>query len=132
MSRAPRVVLAKVGLDGHDAGILLIAKRLTAAGAEVVYLGKRNLPDAIVAAAIAEDADAVGVSSLSGGLGEFGIEVVRLLATRKADIPVISGGIAEEAEVRALLDAGVTHHFGPGEPIADVIAKFLEVTAEEG
>ncbi|MQA07156.1 MAG: methylmalonyl-CoA mutase [Pseudonocardiaceae bacterium] len=129
MSRRPRVVLAKVGLDGHDVGVLLIAKHLTEAGMEVVYLGKRNLPETIVATAVAEDADVVGVSSLSGGLGEFSVEVVRLLAEQGADIPVITGGIAEDDEIGWAIDAGVRHHFGPGEPIQHVVDTFYGLTS---
>jgi methylmalonyl-CoA mutase cobalamin-binding domain/chain len=119
-----RAVLAKVGLDGHDVGIRLVAKRLTETGMEVVYLGKRNLPEAIVATAIAEDADVIGVSSLSGGLAEFSVEILQLLDEQAAEIPVITGGIAEPDEVERARAAGVRHHFGPGVPIDEVVATF--------
>lgn len=129
MTRPAKVLLAKVGLDGHDVGVQLVAKHLTEAGMEVVYLGKRNLPETIVAAAVSEDVDAVGVSSLSGGLGEFSVEIVQLLAEQGAEIPVITGGIAETEEIARATRAGVRRHFGPGVPIQQVVAAFNEVLA---
>ncbi len=113
MTRGPRVVLGKVGLDGHDVGVLLVARRLTDAGFEVVYLGKRNRAADLVTAAIDEDAAAIGVSCLSGGLGYFATRVVELLEERRADIPVLAGGIDEPEEIRRMLEAGVAHHLGP-------------------
>lgn len=124
MTRRGRVVLSKVGLDGHDVGIRLVAKKLTEAGVEVVYLGKRNLPDVIVATAIAEDVDVIGISSLSGGLAEFTTELLELLAKEDIDIPVITGGILEEADRDRALAAGVRHHFGPGASLAEVVDSF--------
>lgn len=131
MTRRGRVVLGKVGLDGHDVGIRLVAKKLTEAGVEVIYLGKRNLPEAIVATAVAEDVDAIGISSLSGGLAEFCAELLDLLHEQDLDIPVITGGILEEADRDRALAAGVCHHFGPGASIADVVASFTQLTSRE-
>ena len=76
MTGRPRVVVAKLGLDGHDVGINLIAKSLVEAGFEVIYLGKRVPTEAVVRAAITEDADAIGVSCLSGGLAYFATRTV--------------------------------------------------------
>ncbi|MBO0872080.1 MAG: cobalamin-dependent protein [Pseudonocardia sp.] len=127
MTRRGRVVLSKVGLDGHDVGIRLVAKKLTEAGVEVVYLGKRNLPDVIAATAVAEDVDVIGISSLSGGLAEFCVELLDLLREQDADIPVITGGILEETDRARVLAAGARHHFGPGASVSDVVASFTDL-----
>ncbi|MDF5756315.1 cobalamin-dependent protein [Spongiactinospora sp. TRM90649] len=124
-ARPIRVVLAKVGLDGHDVGVNLIAKALTNGGFEVVYLGKRVPTDDIVAAAVAEDADVIGVSCLSGGLGYFATGLIGKLRARDVlDIPVIAGGIDEPDEISRMLDAGVYRYFGPGSATEDVVAAF--------
>jgi methylmalonyl-CoA mutase cobalamin-binding domain/chain len=128
-----RVVLAKVGLDGHDVGILLVAKQLIAAGFETIYLGKRNEPAGVAMAALQEDAGVVGVSALSGGLAVFAIDTVNLLADLGiAHVPVIAGGIDEPAEVRRMLDAGVRAYFGPGTAITDIVEAFRSVGLSDG
>lgn len=124
MSARARVVLAKVGLDGHDVGINIIAKSLVNEGHEVVYLGKRVTAEQIVAAAVAEDADVIGISCLSGGLGHFAINVLDRLRAEEAAIPVIAGGIDEPGEVTRMLDAGVWRYFGPGSAIDAVVGAF--------
>lgn len=123
-----RVVLAKLGLDGHDVGILLVAKHLMNAGFEVIYLGKRVPTTTVVAAAIQEDAAAVGLSCLSGGLGHFATKVVEGLRERHADIPVFAGGIDEPDEVQQMLDAGVRRHFGPSTSLDDIVEQFRTAT----
>jgi methylmalonyl-CoA mutase C-terminal domain/subunit len=120
-----RIVLAKVGLDGHDVGVRLIGKALVEAGFEVIYLGKRVPTEAIVRAAVDEDADAVGVSCLSGGLGYFAARTSEEL--RPAGIPVLAGGIDEPAEIALMLEAGVRCHFGPGTEIADIVDAFRKL-----
>ena len=128
MTKGDRVVLAKVGLDGHDVGVLLVAKSLMAAGFEVIYLGKRNQPRDVVAAVAQEDADVVGVSSLSGGLAYFAIETVKLLRESGLDeVPVIAGGIDEPNEIERMLSAGVSRQFGPGAPIGEIVEAFRSV-----
>lgn len=129
MTGSSRVVLAKVGLDGHDVGVNLVAKELVRAGFEVVYLGKRIATDVIVAAAIAEDVDAVGLSCLSGGLAHFAIRVVEGLEKAGAPIPVLVGGIEEPNEVERMLDAGVRSYFGPGSTLDDVVNAFSAAVA---
>lgn len=124
MTRRSRVILAKLGLDGHDVGVNLIAKSLMDAGFEVIYLGKRVSTENIVRAAVTEDADAVGLSCLSGGLGYFAAKTVEQLRAEGMDIPVLAGGIDEPSEITRMLDAGVAQHFGPGTPVADVIESF--------
>jgi methylmalonyl-CoA mutase C-terminal domain/subunit len=125
MSRPGRIVLAKLGLDGHDVGVRLIGKALVDAGYEVIYLGKRVPTEAIVKAAIDEDADAVGLSCLSGGLGYFAARTCEQLGA--TGIPVLAGGIDEPAEIASMLEAGVRRHFGPGAEVADIVEAFREV-----
>lgn len=132
MSGSNRVVLAKLGLDGHDVGVLLVAKHLIDAGFEVVYLGKRITTDAVVAAAIQEDASVIGVSCLSGGLGHFATKIVEELRAQEVDIPVLAGGIDEPQELRRMLDAGVRCHFGPGAPVDEIVGEFRSATATAG
>lgn len=119
-----RVVLAKVGLDGHDVGINLVAKALVGNGFEVVYLGKRVPTERIAAAAEAEDADVIGVSCLSGGLGHFTTALLDRLRAVELDIPVIAGGIDEPDQVAGMLAAGAYRYFGPGSAVDDVVAAF--------
>ncbi|GAA0935287.1 cobalamin B12-binding domain-containing protein [Pseudonocardia zijingensis] len=126
-----RVVLAKLGLDGHDVGVRLIGKHLAQAGFEVIYLGKRVPTAHIVRAAVQESADAVGLSCLSGGLGHFASLTVEGLREQGCDIPVLAGGIDEPAEIDRMLAAGVAVHFGPGASIDGIIKAFDEATAEE-
>ncbi|MGH3097436.1 MAG: cobalamin B12-binding domain-containing protein [Streptosporangiales bacterium] len=125
-----RVVLAKVGLDGHDVGIRNVAKYLTEAGVEVIYLGKRNAPEGIARTAVAEDADAIGVSCLSGGLADFSVELVELIDGFDEPIPVVAGGIEEEDEVNRMLGRGVRSYFGPGTPMDDIVKAIKDIATQ--
>ena len=115
-SSAPiRVVIAKPGLDGHDRGAKVVARALRDAGIEVVYTGLHQLPEQIVATAIQEDADGIGLSILSGAHMTLCPKVVELLAERDAaDIKVFVGGIVPEEDIQLLADAGVAAVFTPG------------------
>lgn len=124
MTAPRRVVLAKVGLDGHDVGINLVAKALVGAGFEVVYLGKRVGAEQIASAVVAEDADVVGISSLSGGLGHFAVNVVERLRAERIDVPVVAGGIDEPEEVERMLREGVYRYVGPGTNTDTVVDVF--------
>ena len=124
-----RVVLAKLGLDGHDVGVRLVAKHLMEAGFEVIYLGKRVPTATIIRAAVQEDAAAVGLSCLSGGLGHFASLTVEGLREEGATIPVLAGGIDEPAEIERMMKAGVRTHFGPGTSMDDIVTAFEEATA---
>ncbi|CAN5537145.1 cobalamin B12-binding domain-containing protein [soil metagenome] len=116
MSEAPlRVVVAKPGLDGHDRGAKVVARALRDAGVEVIYTGLHQTPEQIVEAAIAEDADAVGLSVLSGAHMTLFAKVLGLLKEQGAeDIVVFGGGIIPEADIPVLRELGVARVFTPG------------------
>jgi methylmalonyl-CoA mutase C-terminal domain/subunit len=124
LNRPPRVLLSKVGLDGHDVGILLLAKRLRSEGFEVIYLGKRNRPNDIARAAAEEDVQAVGVSSLSGGAAELAIATAQALHRESVDVPLFAAGIAEDEEIDRMLRQGVAQFFGPACSLEDVVQAF--------
>lgn len=121
-----RVLVAKPGLDGHDRGAKVIAQALRDAGMEVVYTGLRQTPEQIVAAALQEDVNVVGMSILSGAHGTLFPEVVNLLREKGAgDILVIGGGIIPDDDIPALKEAGVAEVFGPGTPLENVV-KYIQ------
>lgn len=122
MSSSPlRVVVAKPGLDGHDRGAKVVARALRDAGVEVVYTGLHQTPEQIVEAALAEDADAVGLSVLSGAHLTLFRRVIDLLAEKDAsDIVVFGGGIIPEDDVAALKEMGVAEVFTPGAPTSEI------------
>ena len=126
MARKIRVVIAKPGLDGHDRGAKIIARALRDAGMEVIYTGLHQTPEQIVETAIQEDADAVGISILSGahmtlvprildGLRENDVE----------DILVVVGGTIPKDDIRALKEQGVAEIFTPGAPVSAIV-EFLQ------
>jgi methylmalonyl-CoA mutase C-terminal domain/subunit len=117
-----RVLLAKPGLDGHDRGVKVLALALRDAGMEVVYTGLRQTPEQIVAAAIQEDVDVVGLSCLSGAHNYLFPRVVELLREQGAEeILVIGGGIIPESDIPALKAKGTQEIFGPGSSTADIV-----------
>ena len=117
-----RVVVAKPGLDGHDRGAKVVARALRDAGVEVVYTGLHQTPEQIVDAAIQEDADAIGLSVLSGAHLTLFPKVVDLLAARDAsDIVVFGGGIIPDGDIAVLHEAGVAKVFTPGTPTHDIV-----------
>jgi methylmalonyl-CoA mutase C-terminal domain/subunit len=110
-----RVIIAKPGLDGHDRGAKVVARALRDAGVEVIYTGLHQTPEQIVAAAIQEDADAIGLSILSGAHMTQFSKVLELLRERNAtDITVFGGGIIPEADIAELETMGVARIFTPG------------------
>jgi methylmalonyl-CoA mutase, C-terminal domain len=126
VARKIRVVIAKPGLDGHDRGAKIIARALRDAGMEVIYTGLHQTPEQIVETAIQEDADAVGISILSGahmtlvprildGLRENGVD----------DILVVVGGTIPKDDIRALKEQGVAEIFTPGAPVSAIV-EFLQ------
>jgi methylmalonyl-CoA mutase C-terminal domain/subunit len=121
-----KVIMAKPGLDGHDRGAKLLARVFAEAGMEVVYTGLRQTPEMIVEAALQEDADVVGLSSLSGVHNYFFPRVVELLKENGLDeVLVVGGGIIPDEDVPGLKDAGVAAIFGPGTRTEDIV-KFVE------
>ncbi len=123
-----RVLIGKPGLDGHDRGAKCIARALRDSGFEVVYTGIRRTPEEIAMAAIQEDVDVVGLSSLSGAHMELFSEVVEALKKHGAeDIPVIGGGIIPEEDIEELERRGIKKVFTPGTPMEEIIETFREL-----
>lgn len=117
-----RVLIAKPGLDGHDRGAKVVARALRDAGFEVIYTGLRQSPEQIVAAAIAEDVDAVGLSLLSGAHNYLFPRVIELLREQGADdILVFGGGVIPEEDIPGLKQAGVAEVFTPGTPTSETV-----------
>ncbi|MGI8615147.1 MAG: cobalamin B12-binding domain-containing protein [Nocardioidaceae bacterium] len=116
-----RIVVAKPGLDGHDRGAKVVARALRDAGNEVIYTGLHQTPEQIVETAIAEDADAIGLSVLSGAHMTLFKKVLTLLAERDAaDIVVFGGGIIPREDIVPLLEAGVSKVFTPGATTTEI------------
>ncbi|MGH3397910.1 MAG: cobalamin B12-binding domain-containing protein [Streptosporangiaceae bacterium] len=117
-----RVVIAKPGLDGHDRGAKVVARALRDAGVEVIYTGLHQTPEQIVAAALQEDADAIGLSVLSGAHMTQFRRVLELLKERDADdIVVFGGGIIPDADITELKQLGVAEIFTPGAPTTEIV-----------
>ena len=117
-----RVVVAKPGLDGHDRGAKVVARALRDAGMEVIYTGLHQTPEQVVETAIQEDADAVGLSVLSGAHMTLFRRVVELLAERGADdIVVFGGGIIPDADIPELVRIGVAKVFTPGASTESIV-----------
>src|ERR1700755_1841745 len=122
MSARIRVVVAKPGLDGHDRGAKVVARALRDAGIEVIYTGLHQLPEQIVQTAIQEDADAIGLSILSGAHMTQFARVLELLKERGAtDIVVFGGGIVPDADIAELERMGVAKIFTPGAPTHEIV-----------
>ncbi|MFF3851620.1 cobalamin B12-binding domain-containing protein [Micromonospora sp. NPDC002575] len=122
MSSRIRVVVAKPGLDGHDRGAKVVARALRDAGMEVIYTGLHQTPEQIVETAIQEDADAVGLSVLSGAHMTLFRRVVELLVERDAqDIVVFGGGIVPDADIPELEQLGVKKIFTPGATTQSIV-----------
>jgi methylmalonyl-CoA mutase, C-terminal domain len=128
---APRILLAKPGLDGHDRGLKVVAFALREAGAEVIYLGLRQSPAAIVAAAVAEDADLIGVSVLSWAHLALAEQILAQRAERGGEhIPLVIGGTIPADHAQRLREMGVDAVFPVGSPLPDVVAGVLAIAGE--
>lgn len=129
MTDAPRirVLVAKPGLDGHDRGAKVVARGLRDAGMEVIYSGLHRTPAQIVATAVDEDVQVIGLSILSGAHNRLLPEVIRLLAEAGAsDVLVIAGGIIPEEDAAELRTGGVAAVFPPGTAISEIVAFIRE------
>src|SRR5215468_11098162 len=131
MSRKLRVVIAKPGLDGHDRGAKVIARALRDAGMEVIYTGLRQTPEQIVAAALQEDADVVGLSILSGAHNHIAPKLMELLRAKGLDdVLVVIGGIIPDVDIPKLKALGVKGVFLPGTPMQEIV-DFINGNARE-
>jgi methylmalonyl-CoA mutase C-terminal domain/subunit len=131
MSEEPqlRVLLAKLGLDGHDRGLKVVARILRDAGMEVIYLGLRQTTDSIVAAAEQEDADAIGLSMHNAGHMTLAPAMVKAVNDAQLGTPVVVGGIVPEQDLQPLLDAGVAAVIGPGSSAEQVAQTIRDAVA---
>jgi methylmalonyl-CoA mutase C-terminal domain/subunit len=127
--RKLRVVIAKPGLDGHDRGAKVIARALRDAGMEVIYTGLRQTPEMIAAAALQEDADAIGLSILSGAHNHIAPRLMELLKEKGLDdVLVVIGGIIPDVDIPKLKAIGVKGIFLPGTPLQDIV-EFINTNA---
>lgn len=127
--RRIRVIVAKPGLDGHDRGAKVVARALRDAGMEVIYTGLRQTPEQVVAAAVQEDVDVVGLSLLSGAHTYLVPRIVELLREEGMDdVLVTVGGIIPEEDLAMLEEVGVRGIFGPGTPTEEIV-RFIRENA---
>jgi len=125
-----KIIVAKPGLDGHDRGAKLLSRIFAEAGMEVVYTGLRQTPEMIVETALQEDADVVGLSSLSGVHNYFFPKVVELLKAKKlGNVLVVGGGIIPLEDIPTLKKAGIAEIFGPGTS-TDTIVGFIKANVK--
>ena len=128
--RPLRVLIAKVGLDGHDRGAKVIATSLRDAGMEVIYTGLRQTPEMVVNAALQEDVDAIGVSILSGAHMTVFPKIIALMKGRQMDdVLITGGGIIPEDDMKQLNEMGVGKLFAPGTPTAEIALYISEWVA---
>jgi methylmalonyl-CoA mutase cobalamin-binding domain/chain len=128
IGRPIRVLVAKVGLDGHDRGAKVVARALRDGGMDVIYTGLHRTPEEVVAAAVQEDVDVLGVSILSGAHMTLLPRIVALLrASDAADVLLVAGGVIPDEDVPALRDAGVADVFLQETPPAALVARVREL-----
>lgn len=129
--RPLRVLVAKVGLDGHDRGAKVIATALRDAGMEVIYTGLRQTPEMVVNAALQEDVDAIGISILSGAHMTIFPKVIQLMKEKQMDdVLLTGGGIIPEEDMQTLNEMGVGKLFPPGTPTSDIAAYIRQWVKE--
>lgn len=122
-----RILIAKVGLDGHDRGIKVVARILRDAGYEVIYTGLFQTPETVAAAAIDEDVDAIGLSMLSGAHMTLAPLVVQAVRSRGSDIPVIVGGIVPDSDLDELREQGIAAVLTPGATAQQIVTEVAAV-----
>ena len=127
LTRPVRVLVAKVGLDGHDRGAKIIATALRDAGMEVIYTGLRQTPEMVVNAALQEDVDAIGISILSGAHNTVFPKVIKLMKDKGMDdVLLTGGGIIPDDDMKALNEIGVGKLFAPGTTTGDIALYIKE------
>jgi methylmalonyl-CoA mutase C-terminal domain/subunit len=124
-----RVLIAKVGLDGHDRGVNVITRLLRDAGMEVIYTGLFQSPESVARTAVDEDADVVGLSILSGAHLTLAPLVLEAMRDVGCEVPVVVGGIIPQNDVQPLLDAGVAATFGPGTSLGEIVSTLERLHA---
>jgi methylmalonyl-CoA mutase cobalamin-binding domain/chain len=128
-----RVIIAKVGLDGHDRGVKIVARTLRDAGMDVIYTGLHRTPEQVVEAAVQEDADVIGVSILSGAHMTVFPRIIEGLKARDADdILVVGGGVIPDDDLQKLKDIGVREIMLQDTPPEAIVAMIRKVVAERG
>jgi methylmalonyl-CoA mutase, C-terminal domain len=131
LNRPIRVLVAKVGLDGHDRGAKIIATALRDAGMEVIYTGLRQTPEMVVSAALQEDVDAIGISILSGAHNTVFPKVFQLMKEKgMTDVLLTGGGIIPDEDMQALNELGVGKLFAPGTPTTEIAGYIKEWVKE--
>lgn len=130
MNKMPKIIVAKPGLDGHDRGAKVVARALRDAGMEVIYMGLHNLPQQVVECVLQEDADAIGLSILSGAHRSIVPKINKQLIEKgMGNVPIIVGGIIPDEDIPFLKENGVQAVFTPGANLSDIIAAFQEAVA---
>jgi len=126
------VLVAKVGLDGHDRGAKVVARMLRDAGMEVIYAGLRQTPEMIAAAALQEDVDVVGLSMHNGAHLTLAPAVVEALRAKGLDTPVVVGGIVPAVDLDRMREAGIAAVLGPGASPEEVVAAVSDAASTRG
>lgn len=129
MEKVIRVLIAKPGLDGHDRGAKVVARGLRDAGFEVIYTGLHQTPEMVVAAAVQEDVDVIGLSILSGAHIPLVTAIQDLLKKQGESRPIFVGGIIPDEDAKLLKSQGVAAVFGPGSPLSEIAAKVKELSS---
>ncbi len=130
-TRRYKVLVAKLGLDGHDRGAKVVARALRDAGFDVVYLGVHQTPENVVRTAIEEDVDVIGISILSGSHIELVSDLMKLLREKNLKIPVIVGGVIPPEDYDELKKLGVAEVMGPGTPLSRIIEVYKKLAEEK-
>ncbi len=131
ISKPLRVLIGKPGLDGHDRGAKVIARALRDAGMEVIYTGLRSNAESIVNAAVQEDVDVIGLSLLSGAHKTIAKKIQQLLREKKADIPVVVGGVIPYRDHAPLKKLGIAAIFGQEDSLDDMVKKIMEIAQKK-
>lgn len=129
--KRPKILVTKLGLDGHDRGAKVVAKALKDSGFEVVYLGVHRTPEEVIRTAIEEDVDAIGVSILSGSHLELINDLMKLAKKEGINVPIIVGGIIPPEDIPKLKGMGVVEVCPPGTSLKDIVELFKRVTSRE-